>query len=121
MRRKPGPALACTLAGLVLAGCAQTECVQPDVLAYVDSARRSGDLYAVGLTADRIRQTPLPLPGGTTPDPHAALCSAWLLSRNPAFQPGNGQARTLRERQDFRVVKLPTGYEVSLYRPVIVP
>ena len=113
--------LACGLAGLVLAGCAQTACVQPDVLAYVDRTRQSGDLYVVGLTGDGIRQTPLLLPGRNTLNPHAALCSAWLLSRNPAFQPGNGQARTIRERQDFQVVKLPTGYEVSLYRPVMVP
>ena len=120
MKRRLGLTTLSVSAGLAsagLAGCAQTSCTQPDVLAYVDNARQSGDLYAIGLTTSAVRETPLQMPGGPVPNRHAAMCSAWMLSRNPAFQPGNGQPRYLRERQDFTVVKLATGYEVSLYRP----
>ena len=109
------PKLTLVSVGLALAGCAQTPCAQPDVRAFVDNVRQSRDLYAIGLTDDAVRETPLP--GRTGPNPRAAVCSAWMLSRNPAFQPGNGQPRYLRQRQDFRVVKLASGYEVSLYRP----
>ena len=115
MRHGLGMKLALVWVGLALAGCAQTPCAQPDVLAFVDNARQSHDLYAIGLTDDAVRETPVP--GRTTVNPRAAVCSAWMLSRNPAFQPGNGQPRYVRQRQDFRVVKLATGYEVSLYRP----
>ena len=115
MRRSLRPILAWVSLALGVAGCAQTPCAQPDVLAFVDNARQSRDLYAIGLTDDAVRETPLP--GRTTANPRAAVCSAWMLSRNPAFQPGNGQPRYVRQRQDFRVVKLATGYEVSLYRP----
>lgn len=107
---------------LLLAGCAQSPCTQPDVLAFVDQARQSRDLYAIGLTDGAVRETPIvrvAQPGGrATLDHHAAFCSAWMLSRNPAFQHGNGQAPTVRQRQDFTVTKLATsGYEVSLYGP----
>ena len=115
IKRRPG--LTMLLASVGLAGCAQTACTQPDVLAYVDNARQSGDLYAIGLTDGAVRETPLRVHDGPATNRHAALCSAWMLSRNPAFQPGNGQPRYLRERQDFTVVKLATGYKVSLYRP----
>ena len=115
MRRSLRPKLAWVSLALGVAGCAQTPCAQPDVLAFVDNARQSRDLYAIGLTDDAVRETPIP--GRTTANPRAAVCSAWMLSRNPAFQPGNGQPRYVRQRQDFRVVKLATGYEVSLYRP----
>lgn len=106
---------------LALAGCAQSPCMQPDVLAFVDQARQSGDLYAIGMTDAAPRSTPL-LRAGSAPmsrvlDRHAVACTATMLSRNPAFQPGNGQARYLNQRQDFKVVKLATGYEVSLYPP----
>jgi hypothetical protein len=106
---------------LAVAGCAQTPCAQPDVLAFVDKAGQSRDLYAVGLTGDAVRETPIAFvpqpPGRAALDPHTAVCSAWMLSRNPAFQPGNGQARYLRQRQDFTVTRLASGYKVSLYRP----
>ena len=114
-----------TLAALAaLAGCAQSPCTQPDVLAFVDHARQSHDLYAIGLTADTVgnaaaspvQETPMTLPGRAVVDRDAAVCSAWMLSRNPAFRAGNGQPRYVRERQDFKVVKLATGYEVSPYR-----
>lgn len=114
-----------TLAALVaLAGCAQSPCTQPDVLAFVDQARQSHDLYAIGLTADTVgdavaspvQETPMTLPGLAVVDRDAAVCSAWMLSRNPAFRTGNGQPQYVRERQDFKVVKLATGYEVSPYR-----
>ncbi len=104
-------ALACLL---LLAGCAQSACSDPDVLAFVARARQSHDLYAVGLTGDPVRETPLDRPGSA---PRTAICSAWLLSRNPAYQPGGGQPRIVRTRQDFRVVKLASGYEVGLSRP----
>ena len=105
------PALA-----FMLAGCAQSACSQPDVLAFVDKARQSRDLYAVGLAGDPVRETPIASGLPARIDPHAALCSAWLLSRNPAYQPGNGQAAFLRQRQDFWVAKLARGYEVGIYR-----
>lgn len=105
------------MALLVVAGCAQTPCSQPDVLAFVDRARQSRDLYAIGLTDDAVRETPIQVPGRAVVTRHAAVCSAWMLSRNPAFRTGNGQPRYLRERQDFRVLKLANGYEVSFYRP----
>ena len=108
---------------LALAGCAQSPCSQPDVLAFVDQARRSHDLYAVGLAPDPVRETPIlwPVPasqsGRLSFNHHAAVCSVWMKSRNPAFQPGNGQAEYVWEPQNFKVMKLDSGYEVSLYRP----
>jgi len=107
---------------LLVAGCARSPCSQPDVLAFVDQVRQSHDFYAIGLTNGAVRETPIvrvAQPGGrATLDRHATFCSAWMLSRNPAFQPGNGQTPTVRQRQDFTVTKLATsGYEVSLYRP----
>ena len=98
-----------------LAGGAQSACSQPDVLAFVEQARQSRDLYAVGLTPDAVRQTPLASRRGGL-DSRAALCSAWMLSRNPAYQPGNGQPRFVRRRQDFWVAKLAKGYEADLSR-----
>ncbi len=106
---------------LALAGCAQSPCMQPDVLAFVDQARQSRDLYAIGMTDAQPRSTPMlrTRPASMSPvlDRRTVACTATMLSRNPAFQPGNGQARYLNERQDFKVVKLATGYEVSLYPP----
>lgn len=99
-----------------LAACAQSPCTQPDVRAFVDQARQSHDVYAIGLTKDPVQETPIAMADRPAiDDRHAAVCSGWMRSRNPAFQPGNGQARYVRERQDFRVVKLAAGYEVSLY------
>ena len=100
----------------MLAGCAQSACSQPDVLAYVDKARQAHDLYAIGLTGDAVRETPLAARQPGRVSPRAVLCSAWLLSRNPGWQPGGGQAEFLRTRQDFRVEKLSKGYEVETVR-----
>ena len=109
MPNRPLLSLPAMLAGmmLTLAGCAQSACSDPDVLSFVDQARRSRDLYAVGLLSAPVRETPL----GTS---RTAICSAWLLSRNPAWQPGSRAPRTLRVRQDFEVSKLDSGYEVGL-------
>ncbi len=95
---------------LALAGCAQSACGDPDVLAFVDRARQSRDLYAVGLLPGQVRETPV------SANRKTAICSAWLLSRNPAWQPENHQPRLVRLRQDFWVSKLPSGYEVRLTR-----
>ncbi len=101
---------------LAAAGCAGSPCSQPDVLAYVDQASRSRNLYVVGLTDQAVLETPRPTrrAGLVGWDRDDAVCSARVLSRNPAFRPGNGQARYLLLRQDFRLRKLETGYEVSL-------
>ena len=108
---------------LALAGCAQGACSDPDVLAYVDEARQSRDLYAIGLSGDRVRETPLAARAPAAGiDNHRAICSAWMLSRNPAYAPGSSQPRLVRERQDFWVAKLASGYEVGLIRrPPVAP
>ncbi len=115
------PALGAVLALAGLAGCAQGACGDPDVLAYVDQASQSHDLYAVGLGDGRVRQTPLAArnPAGGI-DRHRALCSAWRLRQNPAYAPGGHQPRLVRERQDFWVAKLASGYEVGLMPPLPV-
>ncbi len=110
-------ALTITLAvPLAAGGCARSPCSQPDVLAYVDQASRSRNLYVIGLTEQAVLETPKH--SGRVEvaawDRDDAVCSARVLSRNPAFRPGNGQAAYLVLRQDFRLKKLETGYEVSL-------
>ncbi len=101
---------------LAAAGCARSPCGQPDVLAYVEQASRSRNLYVIGLTDQPVLELPKPARGGAAAgwDRDDAVCSARVLSRNPAFRPGNGQAAYLLLRQDFRLRKLQTGYEVSL-------
>ena len=103
-------------APLAAGGCARSPCGQPDVLAYVDQASRSRNLYVVGLTDQPVLELPKPAEraGVAVWDREDAVCSARVLSRNPAFRPGNGQAAYLLLRQDFRLRKLETGYEVSL-------
>ena len=105
------------LALLFLAGCAHSPCMQPDVQAFVNRTRQAHDMYAIGLTDDAARQTPITQPGQSQPSRRAEMCSAWMLRRNPAFQPGNGQGRYVREQQNFKVVRLATGYEVTLSQP----
>ena len=101
---------------LAAGGCARSPCGQPDVLAYVDQASRSRNLYVVGLTDQPVLEMPkrAARAGFAAWDRDDAVCSARVLSRNPAFRPGNGQAAYLLLRQDFRLRKLETGYEVSL-------
>ncbi len=116
-----GLALAIPLAiPLAAAGCARSPCGQPDVLAYVDQASRSRNLYVVGLTDQAVLELPKPSAqaGVAAWDRDDAVCSARVLARNPAFRPGNGQAAYLLLRQDFRLRKLESGYEVSLLEVV---
>ena len=98
---------------LALEACAQPVCGNPDVRAFVDRASRSHDLYAVGLTDGAVRQTPWP-PPVTGADPHRAICSAWLLSRNPAYAPGGTQPPWIQRPQHYWVARLAAGYEVGL-------
>ncbi len=106
-------ALAIPLAAI---GCARSPCSQPDVLAFVDQESRSRSLFVVGLTDQAVLELPklAERAGAAVWNRADAVCSARVLSRNPAFRPGNGQAAYLLLRQDFELRKLNTGYEVSL-------
>ena len=121
MRRVVSRAALLALAG-GLAGCAQSACSQPDVVAYVDKATQLHDLYAIGVEDGAVRETPIAVrsaaPGRQLApfSTRAAVCSAWLLSRNPAYQPGNGQSGFVRSRQDYWVAKVAEGYEVGILR-----
>ncbi|WP_428395715.1 hypothetical protein [Lichenicoccus sp.] len=100
---------------LALSACAQSSCGNPDVRAFVDRAVQSRDLYAVGLTYGAVRQTPLPLPPPASGyNPRRAICSAWLLSRNPAYAPGGTQPPWIQRPQTYWVARLAYGYEVGL-------
>jgi len=116
MKHIPGlqPGLIAVL--MAISGCAQSPCMQPDVLAFVDKARRAQDLYAIGLESKPV-STGRPILARDASGNQSLLCSASMLSRNPDFLPGNGQSRYIRAPQNFRVTKLAQGYEVSLDRP----
>ncbi|WP_428377051.1 hypothetical protein [Lichenicoccus sp.] len=99
---------AATLA--TMAGCAPQACSQPDVVAYVNRTAAAHDLDVIGLDGP-IGQRPLP-------GRPMAICSAWMLERNPGFRPGSALPPTLRIARTYSVRTMAQGYEVRLLRPV---
>ena len=98
------------LAALALVtGCAPQACSQPDVVAYVNQAAAAHDLDVVGLDG--------PIGQRTLAGRPMAICSAWMLERNPGYRPGGPLPPTVRVARSYSVLTLAQGYEVRL-RPL---
>nr|WP_321986075.1 hypothetical protein [uncultured Lichenicoccus sp.] len=93
----------------MVAGCAPQACSQPDVVAYVDRTAAAHDLDVFGLDGP-IGQHPV---AGRP----VAICSGWMLERNPGYRPGSAVPPTVRIARSYSVQTLAQGYEVRL-RPL---
>lgn len=94
----------------LVAGCAPEACSQPDVVAYVDRTVAAHDLDVIGLERPIWQQ---PVPGRPV-----AICSAWMLERNPLHHPGDRQPAVVRIARAYTVRTMAQGYEVRL-RPAV--